>query len=308
MAAVEGICGPGAFSLISVVHGNLTKPDEEIAYLVLKGLTINMNMDDKTVGCMCGNKCVTDPDSRWKGQDYLNFPPCARQFMDNIFKGNNNCTHERNQGKTFRFGLSICGNGVKEPSETCDCRVGDVNCHKCCDIEKGCLMTKAPGCAYPDPAVDPGVPTQIPVPITQATTTTTKRTSSTEAGTTVTTASSPKQSDSENQSSTTELPIHTNGTSAKPESESIDVTWIVVPLVILIIILIGVTAFAVVYKIRNRTMTSGRQSSLSSLKSDSKRISETSLPGKLKNRPLKFQAPSSHYERKRSRTPSDPTI
>jgi hypothetical protein len=268
LAAPGVICGPQAFSLISIVDdkGNIL-PNGAIAHLFLKGLTINMNMTDKTMGCKCSSgKCVTNSDSTGEGRNYLSFPYCAKQFMDKKFN-ESKCTHERNQGKTFFFGEAICGNGVLETSESCECRVGDVNCQQCCRL-KDCSQTKAPGCVYPE---------------TQTTPHTDLTRGSTDPGTT-----------------------NTTDPATGSKFPSTYIIPVVVAGVIGLFILIGLIGFVVYKKRQGRRMTMSTTSSSGSSKSGPTR--KASLPEVLKNRALKFEVPANERERIRSGSPSGPTI
>jgi hypothetical protein len=287
------VCGPHAFSLISVVNneGNLV-PEEEIAHLVLKTLTINMNMGERTLPCKCNN-CVTSYDSTGPGKNYLKLPDCAAKFINDTFT-KNPCTQVRNQGKRYTAGLNMCGNGVIEMYESCDCRPFDDYCPTCCNMES-CIKTNAEGCRYtavgapihpvtipattrkpttkqktdPPKTTEPPVKTTIPpttrAPTTRRTTIVTTPKATPQSSLATTTRTSPKHvpgststSKSNAAGSTTAAPATTNngttnnGTTTGTNAAAKDITWIIITLVMVILIVLVIIGATVFFVLKKK--------------------------------------------------------
>lgn len=277
IAAENKTCGLHANAVIRVVDNkNKIYREAIIAHLVLKALTINMGMTDKTLKCKCAGKCVTNSNTG-PGMFYMDLPFCASQFMDEKLS-HPSCVHEPSNGTVNPvYGVRICGNGVQETIqklildpdvEECDCRLGNTTCESCCDW-KLCRHN----CTNANPAVVQS-PVENPKPDPKRGTGTDPR------------------KDPPVKSTTTEPKTESN------KSSHAYVIPVVAGVVVGLLVLIGLVGCVVYMKRKKRAESQSTSSSASNATGTPK-----SLPAVFKKRPLKYELAGASIDRTRSRSP-----
>ena len=96
------------------------KSDEELRDGLLKLLLLGQFGIDNRTGstCHCFPPCSL-------------FLDCAKEVIAGSFP---ECLYEIRKADTEADNVAICGNGLVEMGESCDCLVSDTDCRKCCDM------------------------------------------------------------------------------------------------------------------------------------------------------------------------------
>ena len=117
----KDVCRAGSFVLMSVSRaGNGLKSDEELRDELLKLLLlVQFGIEHKT-----GSECDCYPPCH-------GFHACAKKVIERKMPECLKVTRIANTTADF---VAICGNGLVEKGESCDCVVSDSMCRKCCNM------------------------------------------------------------------------------------------------------------------------------------------------------------------------------
>ena len=152
------ICYPGSCTVLSLISANGSPKSWKqrvrlIAQSVLYGLGVAKDINR----CSCGNQeCILTDEPAISNV----FPSCVKTQLQ---------SYADNRRGTCRFLLTgtaspLCGNGLKEGSERCDCLPNDKKCNSCCKPCRELLP-----CTIAPPAIDENAfPTDFPAETTPA--------------------------------------------------------------------------------------------------------------------------------------------
>ena len=129
-------CRIGSYVLMSVSRAdNVLKSDKELRDELLKLLLLGQFGIDNRTGstCHCNNPCDL-------------FLDCAKMVLEGNFP---ECLNVIRKADTEADDVAICGNGLVEMGESCDCVVSDTKCQECCDMSvciklDPCIRTTLP--------------------------------------------------------------------------------------------------------------------------------------------------------------------
>ena len=169
-------CRIGSYVLMSVSRADgVFKSDEELRDGLLKLLLLGQFGIDNRTGstCHCFPPCSL-------------FLDCAKEVIAGSFP---ECLYEIRKADTEADNVAICGNGLVEMGESCDCLVSDTDCRKCCDMT-ACykLADTCSGVTYEVKPADKLTTTKMSTTVTEqpkGKNTTTGTTSKTQANTVI---------------------------------------------------------------------------------------------------------------------------
>ena len=125
----KDVCQIGSYFLMSVTRAdNVLKSDEDLRDELLKLLLLGQFGIDNRTGSIC--HCL---------------PPCSLflECTKTVIQGKlpkfRECLNMIRTANTTADDVAICGNGLVEKGESCDCVVSDTKCRTCCDMSRCCI-------------------------------------------------------------------------------------------------------------------------------------------------------------------------
>ena len=224
---------------------------------ILNSIGINASMQAAT-NCPCTGPpmdCVTSDSIRSFPDAIL--PMCTRSVLDKRFK-NKGCTSKYNSAAV----MSICGNGIREEGEQCDCTVYSANTAKdprgMCRTTNAiqCTVSKVGNCKPPPPQKPSPEPNPVPLPPVNP-----------EPAAPPADQSSPAPTSPQPEPEAPP-PVHqepqepSSGSTSKPNNSTnngLDIIPIAVTVVVVVIILSGLFLYFVVRRTSRRKTTTSRR-------------------------------------------------
>lgn len=177
VAKASTYCHPNATSLIPILDANGQVFREiETEDLIIWSLLFNMGITGQSISCDCGNCPANYPrtDVCWIDEKIqkIILHPCVGHRVQEQVRGRECGSRVIDPGESA---FPICGNGILESGEECDCIITDDECMRCCNsvckIDQSCPETTDQ--VTPVSTTTTAAPaTKITKPVTEVTSTT----------------------------------------------------------------------------------------------------------------------------------------
>ncbi|KAM6113316.1 disintegrin and metalloproteinase domain-containing protein 32-like [Phoenicopterus ruber ruber] len=143
-AAFVGATAPGkacqrdAAGVVAVYQEAVTLESFSVLLAQLLGRSLGIGYDDPQE-CRCpGHVCLMNPEAlRVSGAKA--FSTCSIEDFETFLKQNSDCPFIRHALRQPSYRAAVCGNGVVEPGEQCDCGAAEfLVCLQACALDKCC--------------------------------------------------------------------------------------------------------------------------------------------------------------------------